>query len=187
MSRPATFTVTLRTHGDRAHRRLARTLKTALRRDQLEAIDIREHRASRRRPAQAAGASQARRGDTTMDMRKYSGKAFLNADDVRAGPLRVVIVDVREGKFDKPDLEFDDGTRLGVSATNNRTLIASYGTESDDWINKEIELSLGELKYEGEMQEAVIVKPISPPIEKKPPPPKPKNSRGGDMDDDIPY
>jgi hypothetical protein len=38
-----TFTVTLRTHSDGAHRRLARTLKTALRRDQLEAIDIREH------------------------------------------------------------------------------------------------------------------------------------------------
>ena len=43
MTRSATFTVVLRTHGEGAHRRLARTLKTALRRDRLKAIDVREH------------------------------------------------------------------------------------------------------------------------------------------------
>ena len=45
-----TFTVTLQTHGADAYRRLRRTLKTALRRDQLEAIDIREHTGAPRRP-----------------------------------------------------------------------------------------------------------------------------------------
>jgi hypothetical protein len=39
----AIFTVTLRTDSAGAHRRLARTLQTALRRDQLKAIDMREH------------------------------------------------------------------------------------------------------------------------------------------------
>jgi hypothetical protein len=42
VSKQMTFTVVLRTHSDRAHRRLARTLKTALRRDQLRAIDVHE-------------------------------------------------------------------------------------------------------------------------------------------------
>jgi hypothetical protein len=42
MSQAATFVVTLRTHCGRAYRRLARTLRTALRRDQLRAIDARE-------------------------------------------------------------------------------------------------------------------------------------------------
>jgi hypothetical protein len=42
MSGPIYFCVTLRTHHDRAYRRLARTLKTALRRDQLRAIKVRE-------------------------------------------------------------------------------------------------------------------------------------------------
>jgi hypothetical protein len=104
----------------------------------------------------------------TMDMRKYSGTPFLKPGDVKAGSLRVVIVDVTEGKFGRPDLEFDDGAKLSINATNNRTLVASYGGESGEWINKEIELSLGEVEYDGQMQETVVVKPISPPIERKP-------------------
>ena len=71
-----------------------------------------------------------------MDMRKYSGTVFLKPGDVKAGPLRVVIVAVTEGKFGRPDLEFSDGTKLSVNATNNRTLVTSYGGESDDWINR---------------------------------------------------
>ena len=104
-----------------------------------------------------------------MDMKKYSGTAFLKPGDVKAGPLSVVIVDVTEGKFGRPDLEFSDGTKFSVNATNNRTLVTSYGGESDDWIGKEIELSLGEIEYQGQPQEAVLVKTISPPIERKPP------------------
>ena len=128
-----------------------------------------------------------------MDMRKYSGSAFLKVGDVRAnGPLRKIIVGVTEGKYGRPDLEFDDGTKLSVNATNNRTLVNAYGGESNDMLNKEIELNLGEVEYNGEMQETVIVKPISPPVERKPPPPKPSgessaDGKPGDMDDDIPY
>jgi hypothetical protein len=109
-----------------------------------------------------------------MDMRKYSGSAFRKVGDVRAGSLRVVITGIAEGKYGRPDLEFDDGTKLSLNATNNRTLVSAYGGESDDWINKEIELSLGEVEYNGEMQETIIVTPVSPPIEKKPPAPKPQ-------------
>jgi hypothetical protein len=54
MSRAATFIVTLRTDSAGAHRRLARLLKTALRRDQLRVIDAREIQTSPDCPAETA-------------------------------------------------------------------------------------------------------------------------------------
>ena len=98
-----------------------------------------------------------------MDMRKYSGKIFIKVDDVRGGPIRVKIAAVKEGQYGKPDLVFENGDSFSLNATNNRILVQEYGQDSDDWINKEIELFLGEIEYQGEMQEAVRVKPISPP------------------------
>jgi hypothetical protein len=196
MSRSAIFTVTFAATHDDGIRALRGVLKLALRRFGLRAVDIREHaRVSRRRPAQVARKTSAharRQEKIIMDMRRYSGTPFIKPGDVNAGPLRVVIVGVTEGKYGRPDLEFDDGSKLSVNATNNRTLVIAYGFESDDWINKEIELSLGEVEYNGEMQETVMVKPISPPVERKPPPPKPKGGSGapgkrGDMDDEVPF
>jgi hypothetical protein len=85
-----------------------------------------------------------------------------------------------------PIWSFSDGTKLSVNATNNRTLVTSYGADSDDWINKQIELSLGEVEYDGQMQETIVVKPISPPVEKKKSP-EPRKSRSGEMDDEIAF
>jgi len=189
MSRSATFTVTFTAaRGGDGIRALRGTLKLALRRFGLRAVDVREHttaKVSRCRAAQAVRTTPSRRQEKiTMDMRKYSGTVFPKRGDVKVnGPLRVVIAGVTESKYGRPDLEFGDGTKLSVNATNNRTLVSSYGGESDNWINKEIELSFGEVEYDGQMQETVIVKPISPPIEKKPPKRKPS----GDMDDEIPF
>jgi hypothetical protein len=106
-----------------------------------------------------------------MDMSKYIGGLFLKVEDVKAnGPLRLKIVDVSEGRYDKPDLTFDDGSKLGCNATNGRALAKEYGFDSDDWIDKEVELVVGEIQYQGKPQEAILVKPISPPIENKAPP-----------------
>ena len=117
-----------------------------------------------------------------MDMSKYMGNVFLKVDHVKAsGPIRVRVTGISEGQYGKPDLAFDDGSQLSLNATNNRTLVRAYGFESGDWIGKEVELTLGEIQYQGELQEAILVKPISPPIENKAPP-KP------DLDDDeIPF
>jgi hypothetical protein len=68
---------------------------------------------------------------------------------------------------------------VSVNATNNRTLVREYGYDSDDCVGKTIELMLGEAEYRGEMQPSIIVRPISPRIEKKPP--------KSDMNDDIPF
>jgi hypothetical protein len=99
-----------------------------------------------------------------MDMRKFAGKSFIKVDDVRNGPLQVKIAVVKQGQYDKPDLVFETGEILGLNATNTKALMRAYGPDSDDWVGKEIELYLGEVEYQGEMQPAVLVRPISPPI-----------------------
>jgi hypothetical protein len=103
-----------------------------------------------------------------MDMKKYLGSAFLTVADIKvSGPRRVTITDVSEGRYDKPNLTFDDGTRLGCNVTNCRILAKAYGRSSADWLDKEVELVVGEIEYQRKPQEAVLVKPISPPIEKR--------------------
>jgi hypothetical protein len=116
-----------------------------------------------------------------MDMRRYSGSAFLKVDDIKAsGPRRVVIADVKEGKYGRPDIEFDDGSKIGVNATNNRALVNAYGRNSDSWLNKQVELAIGEVKYQAEATAYIMIKPISQPVEKKEPPPP-------SIDDEIPF
>jgi hypothetical protein len=143
----------------------------------------------RRRRRRLEQCERAEKWRNTMDVSKYLGNAFLTVGAVKVnGPSRVVIENVTEGKFDKPDLTFDDGTRLSLNVTNTRTLARAYGTDGADWIGKEIELYLGEIPYEGKLQESILVKPISPPIEKRPPPkPKGESDKRGDLDDEIPF
>jgi hypothetical protein len=43
-------------------------------------------------------------------------------------------------------------------------LVRAYGPKSDDWVGKEIELFHGEIEFEKEMKEAVLVRPLSPPL-----------------------
>jgi hypothetical protein len=99
-----------------------------------------------------------------MDMRKYSGETYIKTVDVRGGPLRAKIAVVREGQYGRPDLVFETGEILSLNATNNKILIRAYGPNSEDWIGKEIELFLGEVEYQKKMREAVIVRPVSPPL-----------------------
>jgi hypothetical protein len=105
--------------------------------------------------AEAKVSAPKEKGNIIMDMSPYSGAAFLKVGNVKVnGPMRVVIADVQLGKYGKPDLAFDDGSKLSVNATNNGILCRAYGMESDDWIGKEIELALGEIEYQGKPQEA---------------------------------
>lgn len=124
-------------------------------------------------------APSCRRKDK-MDMKKYVGSVFLKPDDLREGPVQVTITDIAEGRFDKPNLEFNDGTLLSLNATNARVLAREYGFESDDWIGKVVELKLGEIEYNGKPQESILIRPISPSVENKP-------RTGDDMDDSIPF
>jgi hypothetical protein len=89
VNQAVTFVVTLRTHGARAHRRLARMLKTAWRRDQLRAISIHEEpaRPSIRRDCVRSEISAV--GGRKMALGKRKGQEFLPRlkYDARAGTL----------------------------------------------------------------------------------------------------
>jgi hypothetical protein len=118
-----------------------------------------------------------------MDMKKFAGEHFIKVDDVRDGPIQGQIAVVREGKYGKPDLIFESGDVLSLNATNTQTLIRAYGTNSDYWVAKQVEMFLGEIKYQGSDHEAVLVRPIAPP-----PKPMSKNKPPkADFDDEIPY
>jgi hypothetical protein len=110
-----------------------------------------------------------------LNMRKYAGESFLKVADVRDGPLLQQIGAVREGKFDKPVLVFETGDILSLNATNTKTLMRAFGSNSDGWIGKQIELYFGELEYQGRMQEGVLVRPISPPVNNEPEPDAPQS------------
>jgi len=102
-----------------------------------------------------------------LDMRKFSGRSFIKIADVRGGPLQVRIAFVEKGQYGRPNLVFESGEVLSLNATNNKILIRAYGPKSDDWIGKDIELFRGEIEYQKKMQEAVMVRPISPPLTPK--------------------
>ena len=68
-----------------------------------------------------------------------------------------------------------------MNVTNTRVLSRTYGTDSEKWVGKEVELVTGNVDFQGGPREIVLIKPISPPIEKA----KPK--RGDDLDDSIPF
>jgi len=120
-----------------------------------------------------------------MDMRKYSGEHFVKVEDVKDGPIQGQIAVVKEGKYDKPNVVLESGDVLSLNATNNQTLMRAFGTESDQWVGKMIEMFLGTIQYQGSDHEAVLVRPVSPPIKKKT-----KDVDGktvSDLDDEIPF
>ena len=123
-----------------------------------------------------------------MDVTKYMGAAFLKLGDVKVnGPLKLTITDVKEGKYDRPDVS-TTAPDWASNVTGTRNLVRAWGVDTDTWIGKEVELSVGETD---KMEEMIVVTPISPaiPREDRSPPPKPskrKNDRG-DMEDDIPF
>jgi hypothetical protein len=119
-----------------------------------------------------------------MDVRKYLGRSFIKVDDVRDCSLQLQIADVKEGKFDKLDVSFETSETLSLNATNTKILVHAYGPNSDGWIGKQIELTLGTVRFQNKPQETVIVKPISPSIATADRTPAPKADV---FNDDIPY
>jgi hypothetical protein len=171
MTAQPTYVLELRAApGTNAMRALRSLLRTALRRHGLKCVAAHE---KLNHFAVVVGADDGKNAKRAvemkaMDVSNYLGHAFLKVDDVKVnGPIRVVIENVDEGRYDKPDATFDDGTRLSLNVRNTRILARAYGKDTDDWIGKEIELGVGEIEYQGKMQETILVKPISPPIEKK--------------------
>ena len=123
------------------------------------------------------------------DLRKFSGSQFLKFEDVADNPIEVTIVAVSLGKFGKLDLTFDTGDKFSLNATNTKVLMKAYGYSDGDLLGQRIRLLPGKTKYQGELQDSVVVEPVSPgkPKEERAAPP-PTNSDGdNEMNDEIPF
>lgn len=124
-----------------------------------------------------------------MKMGEYLGKGFIRAEHLSNGPERAVIANVEPGQYERPDLELQDGRKLGLNQTNLRTLCSAWGDESNDWIGKEIELYLGKTTFNNQDRESVLVRTISPriPWRAKTGAPAGSQPRGKELDDEIPF
>jgi hypothetical protein len=129
---------------------------------------------------------QERLENTNMDMRKFRGEHFIKLADVADGPLDERIAAVREGKYGKPDAVFESGDVLSLNATNVTALSRAYGDDSDGWNGKDVQLYQGEVSFEGQPQDAVRVKPITPSITAAAKAEAVKKL-AQDLDDEIPY
>jgi hypothetical protein len=67
----------------------------------------------------------ARRKD--MDISEHISGGFLKVADLAGGVRREVIAEVRPGKYQNPDCEFQSGAVLTLNATNLRALAADAG------------------------------------------------------------
>jgi hypothetical protein len=117
-----------------------------------------------------------------MDMSRYASSGFIKLENLK-GPEQKTIKTIEEGNYDKPDLIFDDRTRLSLNKTNVSTLIRAFGKDDKDWIDKRIEVYPGTLRYNGADNPSVLIRPLTPPTAAKD---KPQPVRE-EVDDEVPF
>jgi hypothetical protein len=182
---PIHYAIHLQAESGSSTHNLRAALK-ALRRLGLRCTHVTETLSSPNGARRRASKKERQEFKYAMDMRKFSGERFIKLADVADGPINERIVDVREGRYAKPDLIFESGDILSLNSTNNAALMRAYGSDSDGWKGKDVELYHGQIDYEGKPQDAVRVKPISPPITVAQKAAATKKL-GAEMDDEIPY
>lgn len=89
---------------------------------------------------------------------KYLKGKYITVDDLRDGPRQEIIIDVLEGKYERPDLLFESGDKLGCNKTNLRTLEKHLGSETNGWARAEVELYVGKLEFNNEKKDSVLIR-----------------------------
>jgi hypothetical protein len=96
-----------------------------------------------------------------MDLSKYAGSRFIKLPDVANGPKRKVIASVGEGQFDKPVMQFTDGTRLSLNVTNVNTLLDLFGSADSAYVvGKLVELYAGTTTYQNTQRQSVLIRGV---------------------------
>ena len=113
---------------------------------------------------------------------------FLKAGDLDAGPQTVAIREIAveeigqgQKRESKPVLYFQNREKgLVLNVTNTRAIEGAYGTETDEWEGKSIELFSTETDFQGKRVPCVRVR-----IPKRPS--ADELTGPGDLDDEIPF
>jgi hypothetical protein len=122
-----------------------------------------------------------------MDISDQLLTGFIKFQHVADGPRRDVIAAVAPGRFG-PEAEMQGGGTLSLNQTNLRKLADAWGTETDRWIGKEVELYAGKTRYQGEDRDSVLVRTISPALTMaERAAAKPKQTLKHDLNDEIPF
>jgi hypothetical protein len=133
-------------------------------------------------------ASAPKQETNMVNVSQFAASRFLKVADLQehGGSIRATItaVEVNE-KYKKLDIDLSDGSTLSCNATNTSRLIKAWGAESDDWLNREVELSVGETEYQGQSTETIIVTPLSPPPELPVVKTKKRGGARDDLDEEI--
>jgi hypothetical protein len=125
-----------------------------------------------------------------MDMKQYAGEHFLKVTDLDDEPIQKTIAVIKTGKWDKPNCVFEDGDVLSLNVTNSRALLKAYGSDSDGWVGKTIELYVGKVEVrDGDIKDAILVRPVSPPLRRPKSPPQASKTEPaeGDPSEEIPF
>jgi hypothetical protein len=125
----ATFVLIIRAEpGVNAIRTLRAWLKIGLRTYGLRCVEVQESN---------------QQGRMAMDARKYAAK-YVKPDQVRDGPIQTRIINVFEDdRYGRLMLELENGSQFGLNEGNTNTLITAWGYDTNDWVEQEIEFSLG--------------------------------------------
>jgi len=125
---------------------------------------------------------------------KYLKAADLQDRQVRALMDRVEMETIGDGEDKKPVLYFSKSNLeavrkkgLVLNKTNNKTICAAYGYDSEEWGGKEIVLFMAMVDFRGDTVEAIRVRMPKPQKAPEAPPPKAKNEteNPGDGFDDV--
>jgi len=123
-----------------------------------------------------------------MKMSDYAGAMFIGPKDLAEGPTQATITEIRLGKWDKPEIHFGDGRWLSLNKGSVRNLIRAFGSDdSRAWIGQRVELSVGEIEYQGERQPSVLVRGIAPTSPADDDSDNARKDRDADLDDSVPF
>jgi hypothetical protein len=122
----------------------------------------------------------------TMLMRKYAKTSYYKLDHVRGGPKLEVIKEVKDGKYDKPDLIFESGNILSANKTTVSALIDAFGDDSRSWADSAVEVYQGHTSDpNGNLVDCVLARRA--PEAAAPLPNAKKADHDPDLDREIPY
>jgi len=102
----------------------------------------------------------------------YISGQYLNAQVAKEKKLtnkNLLVVDVTQEEFQKGDnvklklaLKFAETDRMLVlNSTNTSIMKEGFGSDTDNWKNKIIQLVMTKTKYMGELVDSILVNPIT--------------------------